>query len=252
MGAERLLVTDLDGTLIGDDRALERFAAWHGAKDDGTKLVYATGRSIESVERSIASTSLPRPDATITSVGTEIRDGRGRQSLDWPGRGREWDAGPVRRLLSIIDRLKVQPESLQSRYKASFDAPDLADDDVDGIRRLLADAGLAATVVYSSSLHLDILPPWAGKGDATVAIADSLGIGRRDVLVFGDSGNDLQLFQRGFCGTIVANALPELRSAVDETVYRSPLPFADGVLDGIRYWSIRQPAQPTAASNPAR
>jgi hydroxymethylpyrimidine pyrophosphatase-like HAD family hydrolase len=58
-----------------------------------------------------------------------------------------------------------------------------------------------------------------------------------DVLVFGDSGNDLELRGQGFRGTIVANALPELRDAVGRDVYHSPRPFADGVLDGIAYWS---------------
>ena len=56
------------------------------------------------------------------------------------------------------------------------------------------------------------------------------------MLVFGDSGNDLDLLSSGFSGTIVANALPELRQAVPADVYRSPFPFADGVLDGIRHW----------------
>jgi hypothetical protein len=45
------------------------------------------------------------------------------------------------------------------------------------------------------------------------------------------------LFQNGFRGTVVGNALPELIDTIDDEAYRSPLPFAAGVLDGIFYWT---------------
>ena len=91
--------------------------------------------------------------------------------------------------------------------------------------------------MYSGGVDLDILPSAAGKGRAARFLAESWAIATDDVLAFGDSGNDAELLGSGFRGTAVANAFPELLAATDPDVYRSPKPFADGVLDGIRHWS---------------
>jgi hydroxymethylpyrimidine pyrophosphatase-like HAD family hydrolase len=171
------------------------------------------------------------------SVGTELYD---RDGMSWPGweeRFAGWDADRVRYVLATIDWLQPQPAGAQTRLKASFDAPGLRTAELSFLRTTLGAAGIDATIVYSSSLHLDVLAPGSGKGEGATVLAGAWGARAADVLVFGDSGNDLQLFQRGFLGTIVANALPELAASVNPATYRSPYPFADGVLDGIRHWS---------------
>jgi hypothetical protein len=237
MGAGRILVTDLDGTLLGDDGALARFARWYATIRDGWRLVYATGRSRESLECLIAEARLPEPDAMSVSVGTELYD---RDGMPWPGwdeRFAGWDADRVRSVLATIDWLQPQPVAAQTRLKASFDAPGLGTAELTFLRMALGAAGIDATIFYSSSLRLDVLAPGSGKGEGATVLARAWGARAVDVLAFGDSGNDLQLFQRGFLGTIVANALPELTASVSPETYRSPYPFADGVLDGIRYWS---------------
>jgi sucrose-6F-phosphate phosphohydrolase len=254
MGARRILVTDLDGTLLGDDAALERFADWYAKTRDGCRLVYATGRSQESLVRLIAETRLPDPDAMIVSVGTELYDRGGSPWPGWSERFAAWDADRARRVLAAIHWLDPQPAAAQTRLKASYNARGLRPADLRFLREALRAAGIEATFVYSSSLYLDVLPPGSGKGEGARVVARAWGSRAVDVLVFGDSGNDLQLFQQGFLGTIVANALPELTAGVGPETYRSPYPFADGVLDGIRHWSrhedrssARRPARPPRA-----
>lgn len=237
MGARRLLVTDLDGTLIGDDGGLGRFADWHAATRDDHWLVYATGRSHASLRRLTAETRLPEPDLVIALVGTEVYDRDGRLLPSWTERFTGSEGDRARRLLVADRGLRLQAASAQTHLKASFYAPALTADDLAGIRRELANAGLEATVVYSANLFLDVLPAAAGKGKAAREVARSLGVAHGDVLAFGDSGNDLELFEQGFRATTVGNALPELQLAVGPDVYRSPFNYADGVLDGIRHWS---------------
>ncbi len=237
MGAGRLLVADLDGTLLGDDGALVDFGAWLAPRRAEHRLVYASGRLLPSVRAAIRQTPLPRPDATITGVGTEVHDADGRPWPGWLQRLGDWDAAPARRALEPVSWLWPQEAVHQTRFKASYDVPGLGADARAELERRLHDAGIAAALVYSGDLHLDILPPAAGKGRAASFLADAWSIASEDVLAFGDLGNDLELLSSGFRGTIVANALPELRLAVGADVYRSPRPYAAGVLDGIRHWT---------------
>lgn len=235
MGLQRLLVSDIDGTLVGDDAALRRFAAWHRPRQHRFPLVYSTGRSLTSLRELIARTDLPEPDVVVTSVGTEIY--RGDQPFaGFVERIGTWDAETVRKVLAPLTWLQLQVPANQTPSKASFDAPGLLPEHLDAVRARLRADGLAVTLVYSADLHLDVLPPRMGKGEAALAVAAALGFERRQVLVFGDSGNDIELFRFGFRGTLVANALPELEAAAGPDAYRSPFRYADGVLDGIRHW----------------
>ncbi len=143
----------------------------------------------------------------------------------------------MREVLLQFEWLQPQDAPCASRVKVSYDVVGLALSASDQIRRALHAAGQDVTLVYSEGLHLDVLPLRTGKGRATRFIIEEWGVGPDQVLAFGDSGNDLELLSSGFRGTIVANAQPELRSAIGPRVYRSPMAHADGVIDGFRHWT---------------
>ena len=237
MGNGRILVSDIDGTLVGYDDALSRFAAWWAEHRAGHRLIYATGRHLPSVERLVAVSDLPEPDAVISAVGTEVHDADGRSWPGWRERLGPWDAEAIRHALHGLPPLRLQGDEAQTPIKVSFDAVRLDAQGIADVEDTLASAGLPAIVVYSQDRFLDVLPAAAGKGQAARFVAATWGVAPDDVLAFGDSGNDAELFRCGFRGTMVANALPELWAAVGGDVYRSSFAFADGVLDGIYYWS---------------
>ena len=247
MAARRLLVSDLDGTLLGDPAALARFARWLAGQRDSMTVAYASGRRLDSVRAAVDGEGLPEPDVVISSVGTEIHDAAGRP---WPGwlEGLDQAHGDrAREALRSATGITLQAAEHQTPLKASFDAPALG---VAGLARVdaaLTAAGLDASIVYSVERFLDVLPRAAGKGPATRFLASALRIDDADVLTFGDSGNDLDMLRAGFRGTIVANALPELLAEAPRGVYRSPSTFADGVLDGIRHWTEHASATPTGS-----
>ena len=234
----KLLVSDLDGTLLGNDEALRRFAGWYGAHRDRLGLVYASGRGVDSVMRVIKTTDLPEPVAVIGGVGTEICLYPSTTPLPvWTKQiSAGWDGERIRRVLARLTGLEPQPAEFQSALKVSYYLHGARPDAIDELRRILRTAGLRAAVLYSSDRDLDVLPAGVDKGAAAAFLAERWGFAAEEIIVAGDSGNDLSLFEQGFEGIIVHNAQWELRRLRGATVYHADRAVAAGVLEGLQYW----------------
>ena len=248
MGAQRLLISDIDGTLLGDVEAAERFRSWFDGERHRWRLAYATGRTIDSVMGLVADGELVAPDAIVSSVGTEIHDAVGAAWPGWPPSGPAWDRDLVLETIDAIPGVVAQPASSQSAVKASYHAVDLSPRALDDIRRRLSAAGLTTTLVYSSERDLDVLPAWGGKSRAARFLATAWGSTPDDVIACGDSGNDLDLLASGVHAVVVGNAGRELAGLRGPRIYRAQRRFADGVLEGIRHWETRPPLIPIRAA----
>ncbi|HTN77299.1 MAG TPA: HAD-IIB family hydrolase [Pirellulaceae bacterium] len=233
-----LVVSDLDGTLLGQAEALQRFAHWHAERSEQVLLAYSSGRSCASVVESIRKNDLPEPVAIIGGVGTEIeRYPGGGVVRGWPSAGPPaWSAQRVREALANIGRLELQDEEFQSTYKVSYFLHDALPHELPEIRACLSGFGLACDLVYSSQRDLDLLPSGVNKGTAARYLAKALHVPASRLIVCGDSGNDASMFQQGFRGVIVANALPELRSRQGDDIYHASQAFAAGVVEGLDHW----------------
>lgn len=237
MEGRSLFVTDVDNTVLGDDDGLARFADWFSKVRDRVKLVYNSGRFVASVFESVESTGLPGPDAIIGGVGTEI--GFAEDSFKrrpWAPHEGDWDAELVRGALDEIVELELQPAHLLSPLKVSYYAYDADEGLLQRIRQHLASAGLNVQLIYSSKRDLDILPASAGKGQATARLAEHWDYAPEQVIVSGDSGNDLAMLQQGFRGIVVANAHEELLALSGANFYHAQASFAGGVLEGLQHW----------------
>ena len=236
-----LIVSDLDGTLLGDDAALHRFAAWYDEMRTDFRLAYSSGRFLDSIRESIAETDLPEPDALICGVGTEIYAGDDDVRLSgWPQVIAEnWNAHLIRRVCAQFGELEPQPDEFQSNYKISYYAHYLTESCLARLRQALDAAGQKASVVYSSHRDLDVLPARTHKGAAAGFLADHWSISRRRVIVAGDSGNDAAMFHEGFRGIVVGNAKPELRALEGPSIYHAAASYAAGVVEGLEHWHVR-------------
>lgn len=235
---KHLIISDLDGTLIGDEQALKLFAEWMRIRSAFVDLVYATGRTFESVLREVETTALPEPRAIIGFVGTDIHAyPSGRLMEAWHRKiNKNWDAHKVRELLSSHAELELQPEEFQSKLKVSYYLSDASAADIRNLREEMKRNSIEAEVIYSSNRDLDFLPLRANKGKASAFLATEWGIANDRVLVCGDTGNDMALFEQGFRGVVVGNAQPELKSLSGPHIYHAKGLCAAGVIEGIEYW----------------
>ncbi|KAI8467278.1 MAG: sucrose-6F-phosphate phosphohydrolase-domain-containing protein [Monoraphidium minutum] len=226
-----VLVSDLDHTMVqNEDASHARLLAfnrlWAASFAADSLLVFSTGRSPSLFAELWDEAPLLTPDILICSVGTElfyrvpgtttlVPDSSWEAELD-----NGWDRGAVAAVAARHPRLKPQPASEQRRHKVSFHLERGAGSDEDvallgALRSDLAAAGVAAKVVYSGGVDVDVLAQGAGKGRALEFLLAQL---RRlgawpagGVQVNGDSGNDAELFTvPRVRGCVVANAHKEL------------------------------------------
>jgi mannosylfructose-6-phosphate phosphatase len=232
-----LIVSDLDGTLLGDDAALKEFADWVSTRRNQFQVVYNSGRFPDSVRKSIAKSALPEPDAIIGGVGTQIEVCEtGERLAGWPKLEGRWDAAVVRELFAGERRMKLQPERFLSPHKVSYYVEEATSEELIEWQLRLQAAGLRVRTIYSSQRDLDFLPAGCDKGTATAYLASEWGYIPGRVIACGDTGNDFALFAQGFLGIVVGNALPELKALDAATIYHAARSHAGGVLEGIKHW----------------
>lgn len=244
--AKYLLISDLDETLIGDREALERFAVFYSESRSWLKLAYATGRLFESVLADVEKTPLPKPVAVIGGVGSEIRAFPSGTPVTkwWEKISERWDAAKIREVLGEEPDLELQPPECQTDYKVSYYFENATQRDLDRLVDNLDVAGLGVQCIYSSGRDLDFLPKGVDKGSAAAFLAAHLRYTPDQIIVSGNSGNDLALFAPGFRGIIVANAHDELKKLHEKPhVYLAKKEMADGVREGIQYWVSQRRAQ---------
>ncbi|MBX3029713.1 MAG: HAD-IIB family hydrolase [Chloroflexi bacterium] len=236
MARPGVLISDLDGTLLGDPAALGRFAAVMASWPGRPRLVYATGRTARSVWYEVDHGGLPPPDAIITDVGTAIAGSDREPWPEWPTVRATWDVTMVRAALLDLPALALQPEVAQTPWKVSYHAPGMDRAALLRAARTLRRAGIRGRLIYSSCRDLDVLPRGVGKGPAARYVLARWGIEPGDAVTAGDTGNDRDLLRTGGVGIVVGNAHPELaalRSRAGNRIIRVTSGHADGVLEGL-------------------
>ncbi len=238
---DRLIVTDIDNTLLGDDEAMR--ALFERLHEYGKRAAFgvATGRRLESAIEVLREHGAPQPDFYITSVGSEIHYGKELIPDDnWSSNiDYRWDAAKVRDALRDAPGLKLQPKVDQRRYKVSFFIDPTKSPSVREIERLVSRMELRGNVIFSHGQYLDILPVRASKGLAVRHLAHRWGIPMERVLVAGDSGNDTEMLTGSSLGLVVSNYSEELEGLRGRSrVYFSDKPHAWGIIEGIEHYDF--------------
>ncbi|MBN1491409.1 MAG: HAD-IIB family hydrolase [Phycisphaerae bacterium] len=248
--ADRMLVTDIDNTLIGDKEGLRRLM--QVVKDAGSRLGFgiATGRSIELTRKVLAEWSIPMPQLLITSVGSEIHYGPNLvEDRGWQTHiSYRWRREALVEAMEDLEGIELQPPDGQRPFKVSYVVDEERGRDLSArdIVRHLRRKNLQAKVIYSHGAYIDLLPLRASKGLALCHFAMNWHIPLERILVAGDSGNDEEMLTSNTLGVVVGNYDKELETLRENpNVYFAQGHHAWGILEGIEHYDflgeIRRP-----------
>jgi sucrose-phosphate synthase len=239
---EKLIVSDIDYTLIGDDYSLDEFIIT--LKNLPSKIGFgvATGRVIQSAVNAIKENNVPLPDIFITSVGSEIYynyKGELIYSDGWDAHiSHLWNRDKIVELLSKFNFLKYQEKANQRKFKISYYTND-NQKNLNKVKELLLKNKIKCNLIFSHGQYLDILPYRASKGKAIRYLAYRWNIPFEKILVAGDSGNDIEMLKGDMLGVVVANYSKELEALKGgRRIYYSDKKFSAGIKDGIEYYNF--------------
>jgi sucrose-6-phosphatase len=241
-----LFVTDLDHTLVGNDESLDQLnLILHQYRQiQGTKIVYATGRSPGSYQDLAANKGLLTPDALIAAVGSEIYlDAVMTPDAAWADKlSTNWQREEIVMIASRFADLDPQPQSEQRSFKVSYYlSASVAAAVIIQLQEIFTNQGIDVEIIYSGNRDLDILPRGGDKGTAVQFLRDRWQLDQANSVVCGDSGNDISLFKYGAeRGIIVGNAQSELRLWHQlhpvNYHYLAVADYAAGILEGLKYF----------------
>lgn len=238
---DRIIMTDLDNTLTGDDDALRDFIEMIENAGRNVGFGIDTGRSLDEAMSLIKELNLPRPDVLSTAVGTELYYGAElTPDFSWRKQIRfHWNPTGVRELLDGLDGLYLQTEKDQTEFKISYRIdPDVAPSMFE-IRKRAREAGLRVKIVVSLGSFLDVIPIRGGSELSLRHLAYRWGFEPERLLVAGDCGNDEGMLKGGTLGVVVGNYSPELEKLRRlPRIYFAQGHHARGILEGIEYYDF--------------
>jgi Cof subfamily protein (haloacid dehalogenase superfamily) len=275
----RLLLFDLDGTLLRSDRTIHpaTLAILQQFMQKGIKVGFATGRSRASVQAYVETLSPTGP--LILYNGAQVWDSTTNRPLFARNLPLEVALAALR-LAEDLD-LHVNLYHPNNLFIARRSPRSLASEKKDGVphtvvgdlSRFLKESRqppiklllighpssfpllqqkLDQTIdhhcqlVHSEEDYLEILPPGVSKGNALDHLPPPLSASQ--TIAFGDNLNDLELLQRCGLGVAMANAHPTLLQAAQQTIGHHD---SDAIATFLRQQTQPQPDQTLLLHLPA-
>ena len=239
---ELVLVTDLDGTLLGGSAAWRRrLYGWLEAERHRVLHVFSTGRDLRSVARVLVEEGgmgLRSPHLVIGDVGCTVACGESLELVPlavdpiearWQGL-----AERLQPLLADIPGVSAQPVSAERRLAYSIN-PETLD-----TTRLAAIEAHGVDCLVSDNKYLDVLPGGVNKGSTLLTMLQWLEVDITRVVTAGDTLNDLAMFETGLQGVMVGNAEPGLVAALPRLprTYRATAHGCEGIVEGLRHFGF--------------
>lgn len=235
-----ILATDLDGTFLGGDPSQKTELYQLINNHPSFQLVFVSGRGLASILSLFEEAFMPSPHYIISDVGATVVHGYSLQPVEpiqslieekWPGR---------EKINSALECVKgLRPQVVPQQRRCSF----YYDDKTDLHQLRLVAEELHCDLIISAGKYADILPKGVNKGSSLRMLATQYGFSDDQILVAGDTFNDLSLFETGYKGVVVGNAESGLQEVTMHLpdVYRARKDGAGGILEAMQYFSFIRP-----------
>lgn len=262
----RLVVTDVDGTIVGKDEVLSGDMADYvkGLAKRGIAYTIATGRVDGLVKGYVDRMEIKLPYAACNG-GAIVQGGEVLERKTIPLK-------VLKEVIELADRMDMsvmysvdgvesayrltpyvkdqqerygrylKPSGFTDREWESFMVDKVIvmakyrDGSLDAIEELCK--GLAPVIGYKryANKAIDILNPEATKENGVKNLAGRLGVPMSDVLFVGDDLNDVKCLEQAGIGAAVANAQDSAKEAAD---YVTEKPCYEGVIEAIEKFVIK-------------
>lgn len=239
----KLLITDVDGTLLDSNSnlpALNRKALL-SCIENNIQVILATGKSINSILPIVKLLDLKLPQITLNGAVTVNRDLKIINSVkmgpdkylrvvrEIKKKGYSPFAAlvdgkiffekyhPDMKYIKKVGERLIKVDSIETGYfsknSVSIGVPIKETDPLDSyLRNKFSDE---LQIVRSGEYFFDILSHDATKGNAVANIARILNIKKEEIVVFGDSYNDLSMFREAGLKIAVKNSYPKVLEEAD-------------------------------------
>lgn len=238
MNGIKLIVTDLDCTVLKDDKTISNYTAdvFARCRAFGIQTSIATARFFPGAQPFQERLCT---DYSITNDGTMVY--RGQKFWFGTSLGTKRTDFLIRELKKADRTVRLSVSTIQGVFRNYSDvdymtAPYSQFEVVDFDESFSADAfKIVAEPSDPAPLHsiahqagckllryrgenrYTFLLEHTGKKAALCTLAERLGLSMSEVAVFGDDQNDLEMIQACGLGIAVANAIPEVLAAADDT-----------------------------------
>jgi Cof subfamily protein (haloacid dehalogenase superfamily) len=241
----KLIAIDMDDTLLDGEQRITPLTekAIRRAIDAGVGVTIATGRMFQSALPFALELGISLP--LITYNGALIRQGESGETLFHRPIGTELAQGVADLFRQrgwylqkyVDDRLYVAELDENARFYADYarvEAVPLGNeffqmteaptkmlsmgepDELHEIRtEVAARYGDRLYLASSKKRYLEMVDARVNKGEALAFLAETLGVGRSEVMAIGDSMNDVDMIQYAGCGVAMGNSNATVRAAAD-------------------------------------
>jgi len=237
----RLVIADVDGTLVTQDKVLTARAieAVRRLRNANIAFTLTSGRpplGIKMLIKALALTEpvaafnggvLVHPDLSVMAQSfvtadnaTKVIDAIVRHGLDcWVYTDRDWlvrnDSGPhvareqwtVGFAPIVVPDFTAHVERVAKIVGVSDDHPAVARCEADVQR----DVGNYVSAARSQPYYLDVTHPDANKGHVVAVLSQALSISPEQIATIGDMPNDVLMFKKSGLSIAMGNASPDVR-----------------------------------------
>lgn len=218
----QIFATDLDNTIVS--QAQSHHSLWEVIDFKKTFLIYITGRHKQSALALIEQEKLPQPDILVCDVGASIFVAPHFEvDMNWANLIHRNDFTKVEQL---ADEFNLVKQPIQTNWRRAY-FTDAATFEV--FKKIIEEQKLEVELIYSGERDLDVLPKGVNKGTALLYLLEKLNFSG-NVIIAGDSENDISMFQLGYPAIAVGNACEKIKAMHHEPhIYVATEPASAGI-----------------------